>query len=81
MDLLEYQDRVIRRNPPLCDGTPRAETGWRAYLRYAVRRDEGPVASDRDMWPNPHNLYAASPLLATESAAAEWHYSGCEVTR
>ena len=50
----------INRNEPLCDGTPRFERGYRAYV-------DGP----RNLSNGRHTAYR-SPLMASEADARAW---------
>ena len=50
--------RVVMRNLMLCDGTPRRETGYRAFVE--ISRNGKP------------NLVCQSPLLQNEIAARDW---------
>ena len=58
-------DRIIKRNAPLCDGTPRRENGYRAIVE-TVGPDIGPVNG------RPKKRYFTSPLFKCELDATEW---------
>ena len=50
--------RVVMRNLMLCDGTPRRETGYRAFVEITLTGKP--------------TLICQSPLLQTEVAAKDW---------
>jgi len=54
---LQYFGRVVRRNMMLCDGTPRRERGYRAYVHYRA---------------DATNVYAESQLFDREAEAVAW---------
>lgn len=58
-------ERTIVRNRPLCDGTPRHEKGFRAYVTQRIRTLNKPPLS----WVN---IYCESPLFDTREGAASW---------
>lgn len=57
-------ERVVVRNPPLHDGTPRHQNGYRCHLHWPFEeaRNEGRLRS---------RVYQ-SPMLPTASAAMRW---------
>jgi len=59
--------RTISRNETICDGTPRRENGFRAYVR-----TEGP---DVNKYQQSQIRYWQSPLMKTETDATKWDYA------
>ena len=55
----------ISRNAMLCDGTPRREKGYRAYLKWEI---EPPSMK----FPCGRRGYQQSPLFASEGEAHAW---------
>lgn len=58
-------ERNIVQNPLLRDGTPRSEKGYRAFVQY----QDGRLHPETHL---PINVYAKSPLFATEAEAMAW---------
>ena len=74
---LVYQGRIIHRNPPMCDGTPRTEKGYRAHLKYSVMKGDRRVDWFQNLWEGPYNVYATSPLFATEANSRDVDLPRC----
>lgn len=69
--MLKYKERerVINRNPMLCDGTPRSETGYRVHVMLDGVFKYGTVDG---MFVYIPSLLVVSPLLTTEIEAKSW---------
>jgi hypothetical protein len=56
--------RIICRNQMLCDGTPRREKGFRAYVRT--------IGPDINKYYQPQSRYYESKLFSNEQDAIKW---------
>jgi hypothetical protein len=61
---MQIINTVIERNAPICDGTPRSETGYRPFVETS-----GP---DLNYFGRPMKRYWRGPLFAKKDQAMQW---------
>lgn len=65
-------ERIITRNQPLCDGSPRREAGFRAVLKY----DKIGPKPEFGRGARINTIYIKSELLPTYEDALAWDAEG-----